>query len=401
MKTEDEFRAHGLEGSLVEPDWPALTLAEVDRLLKRYPEAGGAVRLLSRSPRPFSSAGVVQTPLGKVFVKRHSESVRDREGLLEEHRFIEYLAQANWGGPQPFVAAVLTDELGDSAIADGKWTYEVHPVAEGVDVYEHALSWTPLINCGYARAAGKALAMLHRAASKYLAPARKPQQLVSSFSIFGPGMSEEAPLARMEGYLARRPNLQRYADARDWRRTMNDLMLPTYRELIPWLGVLDSVWTHNDFHGSNLMWTDRGSHAKVTSIIDFGLADRTNAVHDIALAIERNVIEWLRMDETGAEIIHLEHLDALLEGYHEVRDLTYQELRALVAMLPIVHCEFALSETDYFLSILHAKDKAYLAYEGYFVAHANWFRGGQGKRLLDHLALWAERAAHKHEEKEA
>ena len=35
--------------------------------------------------------------------------------------------------------------------------------------------------------------------------------------------------------------------------------------------------------------------AHATSVIDFGLADRTNAVYDIAQAIERNIVEWLEL----------------------------------------------------------------------------------------------------------
>ena len=35
--------------------------------------------------------------------------------------------------------------------------------------------------------------------------------------------------------------------------------------------------------------------AQATAVIDFGLADRTNAVHDLAHAIERNIVEWLAL----------------------------------------------------------------------------------------------------------
>ncbi len=59
-------------------------------------------------------------------------------------------------------------------------------------------------------------------------------------------------------------------------------------------------------------------------------------------------------------------------------------------MLPLVHCEFALSETDYFLSILNSREKAALAYEGYFVAHTRWYGSAQGRALLEHLKRWAE-----------
>jgi len=411
--TGDTLKAHGLQGSLEEADWPPLTLPEVDSLLRRYPQAGGAERLLSRSPRPFSAASVVATPGGAVFVKRHARAIRDREGLLEEHRLIADLAVEMEGevsraseGPSispGLVQAVLADRDGETAIAEGEWTYEVHPLARGVDVYEQALSWTPFLGSGHARAAGRAMARLHRAAASYHGSARKTQQLVASFTIFaGPDLedlsgsyeSDDGPFRRMSAYLDRRPMLREYAEERDWRSAFDELFIPLYRDLDPWLVYLRPLWTHNDFHASNLTWNVSGSGdgeaVEVAGILDFGLADRTNAVHDLATAIERNVVEWLRIAEPEAHLVHLDHLDALLAGYEELSPLSYEEARALVAMLPLVHCEFALSETDYFLSILNSREKATLAYEGYFVAHTRWYGSAQGRALLEHMERWAE-----------
>jgi Ser/Thr protein kinase RdoA (MazF antagonist) len=391
--TTGKFRAHGLLGTVEEPDWPRLTLPEVDRLLRRYPSAGASRRLLSYSPRPLSAASVVEVAKGEVFVKRHHRSVRDREGLLEEHRLIAYLADRDWGGGDALVSPVLADLDGATAIVDGEWIYEVHALAKGVDVYEQALSWTPFLSSGNARAAGRALAKLHSAAIGYDAPAREERQLVSSFTIFAGANFGDDPVTQMEEYLVTRPCLRRYVEERNWRDAFDGLLLPLYSELRPWLGSLTPLWTHNDFHASNLMWSGESDRAEVTGIIDFGLADRTNAVHDLATAIERNVVEWLRMNEPDADIVHLDHLDALLAGYEELSPLSYEDARALVSMLPLVHCEFALSETDYFLSVLDAEDKAYLGYEGYFLAHAAWFRNKQGQRLLEHLMRWAEAGA--------
>lgn len=388
--TTSEYQAHGLLGTVAEPDWPRLTLAEVDRLLRRYPDAGGAERMISFSPRPFSAASVVATPRGEVFVKRHHRSVRDREGLLEEHRLIAFLAETKWDGRGSLVSPVMADRNGETAIVDDEWTYEVHAQARGVDVYEEALSWTPFLSCGHAHAAGQALAKLHIAAKGYDAPARKARQLVTSFSVFAGIEAKDYPVSRMEEYLVSRPYLKEYADARSWRDSFDELLLPLYSELRPWLAYLKPLWTHNDFHASNLMWNGGGGDAEVTGIIDFGLADRTNAVHDLATAIERNIVEWLRMAEPDDGVVHLDHLDALLAGYEELSPLSYEEARALVTILPLVHCEFALSETDYFLSILRSQEKAYLAYEGYFLAHASWFKCRQGRRLLKHLERWAE-----------
>jgi len=364
------------------PDWPRLTLAEVDELLLGYPQTRGAVALVSHSPRPFSAGSVVATCRGRAFVKRHHRTVRDREGLLEEHRLIAHL----YGRSNGLVAPVLADDNGETAIEKGEWTYEVHAEANGVDVYEQALSWTPFHSSEHARAAGRALATMHCAAYGYEAAARKTQQLVTSFTILD---GKHDPLEKMEAYLAERPALWAYAERRDWRAAFHELHMPLYERLVPWLPHLKPLWTQNDFHASNLMWSGNGDDAAVLGVIDFGLADRTNAVHDLATAIERNIVEWLRMDDLRANLVHLDHLDALLAGYEELRPLGYEEARALAVMLPLVHCEFALSETDYFLSILHSEDKAYLAYEGYFLAHTAWFREVQGRLLLEHLERWA------------
>jgi Ser/Thr protein kinase RdoA (MazF antagonist) len=394
----NEHKTHGLEGSLEAPDWPRLTLGEVDALLRRYPQAGGAEGLISHSPRPFSAASVVATPVGRVFVKRHHCAVRDREGLLEEHRLIAFLR----GRCGELIAPVLADADGETVVSVGDWTYEVHAPARGVDAYEQALSWTPFLWSSHARAAGRALAQLHRGAEEYLAPARKARQLVTSFTIFagsgddsgGPDdRADRNPNKRMDAYLESRPLLRAYVEKRDWRASFDELLMPLYERLEPWLGYLRPLWTQNDFHASNLMWSGEGEDAGVTGVIDFGLADRTNAVHDLATAIERNIVEWLRMGESQVDLLHLDNLDGLLAGYEEIRPLRYEEACALVAMLPLVHCEFALSETDYFLSVLHSEERAYLAYEGYFLAHAEWFRGANGHRLLGYLERWADGVA--------
>jgi Ser/Thr protein kinase RdoA (MazF antagonist) len=199
----------------------------------------------------------------------------------------------------------------------------------------------------------------------------------------------------MAGYMATLPRLLEYAELRNWQEEFDALLMPFYAEFAPCAKYLEPLWTHNDFHASNLTWTSDGVDAQVREVIDFGLADRTTAIHDVATAIERNVVEWLRMGEASfdascAGFVHLDHLDALLAGYEEVRPLSDEEARGLVALLPLVHCEFALSETEYFLSVLKSEAKARLAYEGYFLGHAQWFRSDAGRRLLAHLGRWVD-----------
>jgi hypothetical protein len=58
-------------------------------------------------------------------------------------------------------------------------------------------------------------------------------------------------------------------------------------------------------------------------------------------------------------------------------------------MTALCHAEFALSEADYFLSVLHSAEKARAASSNYLVGHARWFRGAGGRKLLDALYEWS------------
>jgi Ser/Thr protein kinase RdoA (MazF antagonist) len=383
-------KTHGMDGTMVTSDWPPLTLAELRLLLREFPQAGEPVAILSVSPRPFSAAGVVQAAYGKVFVKRHHQSVRDREGLLEEHRFLAHLLAH--GAPVPHVFAAKS---GETVIETGEWTYELHEAVRGVDLYEDALSWTPFRCAQHAHAAGKALAQLHLASTGFSAPCRKVRPLVAGFTIFAAAdQAAEDPAAEAERYLAQRPSLANNKPVRACAAQMLELLAPFHAELAPLLPALPALWTHNDLHASNLLWSDRGSDAAVAAIIDFGLADRTNAVHDIAHMIERNIVEWLALvadpEHPDNVPVHFNHLSALLAGYESVRPLSKEEAAALAPMTTLCHAEFALSEADYFLSVLRDEDKASMAYDGWLVGHARWFHSNAGCRLLDTLRKHAD-----------
>ncbi|MGA2752531.1 MAG: phosphotransferase [Terracidiphilus sp.] len=379
-------KAHGMDGSLVEPDWPPLTLDELRPILARFPDLGEPTQFLSASPRPFSAAGVVATRSGRVFIKRHHRAVRDREGLLEEHRFLSHLL--THGASVPRIFASVT---GETAIETSEWTYEVHEIPQGIDLYEDAISWTPFHSTAHAHSAGAALARLHLAAQNFNAPPRQARPLVASFTIF----AAVDPSAAMECYLAARPPLCAKESVHASAEQALEFLAPFHAELAPHLPVLKPLWTHNDLHASNLFWSDAAPNAHATAIIDFGLADRTNAVHDIAHAIERNIVEWLALVNDPAHpdgvSIHLDQLDAFLDGYESIRPLTREESDALAPMTALCHAEFALSEADYFLGVLHSEEKAAMAYDGWLVGHARWFSSAPGHKLLDALRRRAGR----------
>ncbi len=369
---------HGMDGTLVAPDWPPLTLDEVGAVLARFPALGPPARILSVSPRPFSAAGVVSTRHGAVFVKRHHRSVRDREGLLEEHRFLAHLLAHGVRVPRVHASA-----QGETAIELGDSLFEVHEIPEGIDLYADAISWTPFQTAAHACSAGQALARLHLASRSFAAPPRKSRPLVASFSIF----ASRDPIAAMARYLAARPSLAGHRGIRVCAAQAIDLLTPFHAELAPLLPAIGSLWTHNDLHASNLFWSNRSAGAHSTAIIDFGLADRTCAVHDLANAIERNIVEWLALVQGTKQppAVHFDHLEALLAGYESIRPLSQQEAAALAPMTALCHVEFALSEADYFLGVLRSEERAAMAYDGWLVGHASWFLGEAGHKLLDAL----------------
>jgi Ser/Thr protein kinase RdoA (MazF antagonist) len=202
----------------------------------------------------------------------------------------------------------------------------------------------------------------------------------------------------MKRYLAARPALAEDALVRRCSEEALELLAPFHAELRPLLDGIPPLWTHNDLHASNLLWSDFSNDARVIETIDFGLADRTYAVHDLAHAIERNIVEWLVLVEDPAHPedvpVHLDHLEALLDGYESVRPLSDKEATALAPMTALCHAEFALSETDYFLGVLHSREKAPMACDSWLVGHARWFRSAGGRKLLEAIARWAAGRSH-------
>ncbi|WP_433669120.1 phosphotransferase enzyme family protein [Nocardia sp. CA-136227] len=353
--TDGRVYGMGLD-PLVEPDWPALTPAEVEAVL------GADASIEWRSPRPLSATARIRLPDGReVILKRLPRTLRDAAALGEEHRFMDHLR----GHGIPVPAVLRTLDLGEFA-------YEVQELGIGSDDYAGVFSWSPYRSLDEAAAAGRALARLHLAAADYDAPRRPPRPLLAGFSIF----SSADPLAAVAHRAVERPALGAFLARRDWRGDMARVQLPAYERLYPLLADLEPLWTHNDWHGTNLLWRDRD----VTAVIDFGLCDRSTAVHDLATAIERCAVDWISIRSGGPANVRADQARALLGGYESVRALSAAERRALPALLPLVHCEYELSEIDYFLAVVPGgnEQNAEIAYTDYFLGHTAWWYHNYG-----------------------
>lgn len=375
-------QAHGLGKTDVTADWQGFTEEELDILLKRYHPDWQVKQSLWRSPRPFSVAELVETNHGVLFIKRHHRLIRDAEGLREEHRFIRHLAKK--GLPVP---DIYSDLEGDSAPVTGEWTCEIHRAALTGDRYRDVRSWEPFLTEQDAAAAGAMQARFHFASEDYAASKRLPRPLVANMAV----LASPDPIVAMQQWLVRHPDVEQWLADRNWKQVITEQLLPGQQQIQLRLSRQPPLWTHNDWHGSNLLWEipDTLDASRVSGIIDFGLSDLTCAIFDIATAIERNFIPWLELANGSFVRADLKQLDAFLAGYHQLRPLTPDDLDLLAAILPLIHWDFALSELHYFCSIVPDAQMADLCWRGYLIEHFRWFSEPPGQALLAFIQNWS------------
>ncbi|MFL6112936.1 MAG: phosphotransferase enzyme family protein, partial [Catenulispora sp.] len=394
MSDDDLVFGMGAE-SVVRRDWPSLTADEVEAVL------GAEVAEVEwRSPRPLSTTARVRTDDGRrLIVKRLPQTLRTPEALAEEHGFMDHLRERGVRVPKAWTAG-----------ARGGFTYEVQELGAGQDLYQDSFSWSPYKEDAHAGIAGAALADLHTAAAGYPAPPRPFRPLSSGFRIFGtadpsratgqivPGSSGPRtsdgpepiaairifgaadPIAAIGRIASDRPALGAFLADRDWRSDVERLMLPAHRRLLPVLADLEPLWTHNDWHGANLLW--RGTESP--TVLDFGLADRTTAAFDLAIALERFAVDWLSIRDGGPAHIQHSQLRRFLSAYRARRPEAARELAALPLLFPLAHAEYELSEIDYFLSVVPSgsEKNAEIAYRDWFLGHAEWAESEEGLALL-------------------
>jgi len=403
-RPEGPLLVHGTGKELVPPDWPPLEDAEAQAVLAAcFGRDAAAARVAWRSPRPLSAAGLVEVAGRLVFLKRHHLRVRTPRQLLAEHALARHLAGRAQAAHLPIgVPAVLAPPL-----RRGPWAYEVHAQARGFDLYRDEPSWSPFHSLGHAWAAGAALARFHLATAGFGAPERPFGVLVGSCAL----VRVPEPLPVLAAWARQRPGLARALAPYPWEDDFERHVLPAARLAAAALAPLEPAWAHCDWHPSNLTWASEAPGAQVVQVIDLGLANRTYAAHDLATAIERSAVPWLDLSpgpapgaatgpapgpRTGlgtspAVEADLDVVDALVDGYESVRPLAPAEHQALVAVLPVAHVEYALSELEYYADVVGSAANADAAYHTYLLGHLAWFAGPDGQVLLAHLHRRAAR----------
>ena len=375
--------AHGLTREPSTPAWGRIG-PEFAAVLTAWPALGGWFEIEWHAPRPFAATARIRTAAGTVFVKRHHPRLRGVADLAFEHAFAAHLAPrlAREGIAVP---VPLAGRTGATALAAGGWVWEVLPEVAGHDIHRDTLSWEPLADPAPAAAAGRALAGLHRAAEGFDRPARRAPWLIGRLA----PLDAPDPLAALIGAVGG-PGLPQAALARwpDWRARCTQTLAGPLARLAAELQQTTRrapLWTHGDWHVSNLLWSSQEADAgEVAAVLDFGLADRGCALFDLATAIERNAVAWLDLGG-DTPIARPAIARALLDGYHARRPLDRDARRMLAAMLPVVHLGFALSEIGYFHVLRGEPDAVALAFETFLLGHAAWFETDDGAGLLSAL----------------
>ena len=374
---------HGMLNDLVSADWPAFTDSEVAAVLTHYvDEPTLPVRPLVtwRSPRPMSAAVLAGDQRRSVFVKRHHRRVRSRERLEIEHAFVGHLRSRGVATPRVLVATG-----GGTVVERGEFVYEVHATAAGHDLYRDVPSWHPFLHPSHARSAGAALARFHRAAADFPAAGWGFGVLVDSAAV----LLADDPADEYQRLVTARPGLRDATAPYDVGGDFESVLRAPLEAAAIRARALATQWTHGDWHASNLTWSDPSPEANVANVFDLGLANRTFALHDLAVAIERNVIDWLDVANAGSPTVDYDSLDQLLVGYGELCALSSEDLATLSVTLPVAHVEFALSEVEYFSDVVGSPQNVELAYRSYLLGHAQWFASSSGAALLDYVGRGA------------
>jgi len=383
----------GLWGKEEKRDWPLIASGEARDALTAFGIPVDA-HIDWHSARPFSAVARLSTEDGQIrFLKRHHRALRNADALEEEHRFIAHLASR---GLQ--VALPLSTQSGRTAFSRDAWCYECFPCLDGEDLYRDTMSWEPYRSSSDACEAGRALAVFHDASAGWMAPSRAESPLVSSLCPF---LHPEGPAEGLREWIEQQAALSKAITRHVGIRQLLALVTPLLDKARPWLADATPHWGHGDWHGSNLVWRHEQGIDVVQAPFDFSMADRTSRHFDIAVALERSMIDWLHptnpSDRTASispgrvdryaeyEVQHL-HVDAFLRGYGSAYPLTQADHAAIAAMLPLAHMTFACSEIWYYDTLVNAPALADTTWQTYLQDHSLWFMHGRGAALCASIA---------------
>lgn len=368
--------------AVIDSGWPAITDAELGEVATRLPQHTGTrpAAVTWRSSRPMTSAALAMLPDGtEVFVKRQLPSLVSRAELAAKHSFVNRLVQSGF----PTVPQLVFDD-GTTVLGLDDWFYEVSLRAPGEDRYRGLPSWEPPRTAAEALEVGRVAGRLRTAAEQIEAADLGPSPYQTRVRLM---LGD--PLPRAEAWLVDHPAVASHIErtGADFAADLALCAAPARR--LAALAEAPMRWTHGDLHASNLLWRAD----QVSSVIDFGLACVNPPLVDLAMAIERHAIDWLRItagDPDGARPLVAQQI---IDGYVQCWPLSAKEAGILGELVAVVQAEFALTVIDYVQHAPVPKGNAAWSYDVYFAGHCRWFASDHGRRFIEQINTMATSVA--------
>lgn len=295
----------------------------------------------------------------EVYLKRQPPMGRSIDQLRWQHRLENHLADAG----VPAARALGLVERG------GLW-YELHAPAAGEDVYADTDSWEPFRSDAHVRAAGAALADLHRAGAGFepLRP-QPPAGFVVQLDV------SRDPVTAVREQIQARPAVADYLRDVDFEAEVDGAYGALFEQLRPLAELLPVRPLHGDWQTNNLFFDGD----RVTGIIDFHQADVGPRLLDLAVAVERNCFGWNQISDGDDSAVNLRHAELLVGAYHDRTPLTEREREAFADVLACCQFEYGISFLDYYWGVERDREKADWAWHTFVLGHAWWWQSGPGR----------------------
>ena len=323
-----------------------------------------------RSPRPLSAAVVVETDAARVFVKRHHRGVRDSDTLAEEHRFMAHLRGARHSGAGR-AGHPRRGRLAGHRGPGLRGPRRRHAGGTCIATPPPGRPWSGSIMRAPPAPCWLACTAPPPGTTRRSAPP-------TSWSRATTCCARTIPWPRWKASCPGARDWPPTSPDRDWRGDLARSILPRQQRLqaAPRAGNRACGRTTT---GTPPTCAGTRRRRRCRDVLDFGLASPTFALFDLATAIERNAVAWLELRARRRRRARGHGAGADRRLPRSARRSTPADLDVLAGLLPLVHLDFALSETEYFHAITarHVRD-ADLAYDAFLLGHARLVRQHAG-----------------------
>lgn len=361
---------------VVTPVLNSMELEEIKKVvMSSYPEIGKPEKKIGDGSRPYSASSLFSSSSGEYFLKKRNIGWRDREDIEWKHSIIEHLGKSNFPTP-----SLVMNNQGSTLTQTEEFYYELFHRASGVDLYQDYHSWMTFKRSDHAVSSGETMARFHLALEDFDISGR-PQvgTVVEKPMTARFDMAFHRDLSKIiSERIQNNSEVSEFFKDKNWQTDLLPLLtlfqkdIPDYKEIIkPWV-------SHGDWHANNLFF----DCDKVSAVIDFHLTDLSFRLYDLAVALDRNCIQWLEFHDGKIDVVRFDLIGLFIEGYNSVFPVSGPELKLLSLLMPIHQLDLAISNIEYYLCFEKNEARAEWAYQVYLIEHLKFYQLPGGKEVV-------------------